>query len=524
MVSTEFVILGGMVIVAIILFLISYNFIVSSEKEVKEYGYKADAEEIADLVKRIAFSTVDYVRVFRYVRTCNVTVKNGLLKYGKEGIKFSFFVPKNVLETELKDVSSVCILKIKNETMIMEECPRCDLDSVCTKDECKEDCLDCYGPSDECIGDGFCNLKIGENCMNSPDCSCDGLLCCPPDPEANEFGCVDKHDLDEGEECFCDNECKAGLTCNPTTSDFKDYGKACCPPGKSWNGNKCVAECLTTTRCQNKWWPNNFGGMFVINEPVFFCNVYEVCDSRIKDIIKEIVECCNTKCSGNCHRMCIDAVKDSGLDKTDTPQTRKKCYGLYAIYGLGPASRWMHGYWCDEICCKIGPPGFCSCSGTTKKGCSGGFCPLPSDAASTSVSCKGCVGIGNCQWKSDSDMKQNTCCFGEAPAHASLTKIRTGVCTDYAIAVVTLLRSVGYEKNEVFATCGPGHMYNLVKFPGETKYRFVDVVGNKLYISGITGPDFYSDRCSYGYRCGGCTNDEGAFKCPPGSETIGRGC
>lgn len=159
------------------------------------------------------------------------------------------------------------------------------------------------------------------------------------------------------------------------------------------------------------------------------CDYYEVCHDVVKPIAEEVIECCNNKCSADCHSLCQRALDDSGLSTTDNDQTRKKCYGLYTIYGLGPAARWLKGY--------------------------------------------------------------NHSYPIEKPASIMLTR-GIWMCTGYSIEVTTILRSVGYEKNEAFSICGPGHAYNLVKFPGESKYRFVDTVGNGLYISDMIGePDWY---------------------------------
>ena len=45
-------------------------------------------------------------------------------------------------------------------------------DGICTAKECHTCALDCDGPKDICIGDGYCDSAIGESCENSVDCSC----------------------------------------------------------------------------------------------------------------------------------------------------------------------------------------------------------------------------------------------------------------------------------------------------------------------------------------------------------------
>lgn len=123
----------------------------------------------------------------------------------------------------------------------------CKDDGKCEKFECPAGCKDCIGPNPICIGDGACTVSIEENCENSPvDCSCSIGICCPDHPDVDEKGCslTAELDLNKGERCYCDAQCKAGLKCNPTAPGFTGYAKACCEPGKGWDGNDCIVlEC-----------------------------------------------------------------------------------------------------------------------------------------------------------------------------------------------------------------------------------------------------------------------------------------
>ncbi|MCK4428863.1 MAG: hypothetical protein KAU95_00700, partial [Candidatus Aenigmarchaeota archaeon] len=328
----------------------------------------------------------------------------------------------------------------------------------------------------ECCNNSKCGS--GENCENCPDdcpigATCVDLnkVCCPDSFDSDDYGCSETVNLTRGKSCFCDNQCSVGLNCTETTEDFRLYKKACCDLGKQWNGTNCTDGICpkTISTCFNHWHWEHYGTRIHINDrqssspsspatydpynmpSVTTCDMYEVCHpTEVKDIAKEIVSCCNDKCSGDCHTLCNRAVHNSGLDTTDTKETRKKCYGLYIIYGMGPAAAWTKGY------------------------------------------------------------KHHL----EQPASIMLSQ-STWMCTGYAIMLATLLRSVGYEKNEAYGTCGPGHMFNIVKFPGESRYRIVDTTGNKLYIAGLEGSAGYP-YSTYGSGCNGCTNDEGAFSCPGG--------
>jgi len=116
------------------------------------------------------------------------------------------------------------------------------------------------------------------------------------------------------------------------------------------------------------------------------------------------------------------------------------------------------------------------------------------------------------------------------PVHASINLLSTGTCVDYSFAVTTILRKLGYSKDEVFSVNGEGHGYNLVKFPGESKWHYVDTVGNnggKVY-GGSGYPQIYNstghlvtwyDYCKN--MDGGCSNDyysESVRICPPNNQ------
>ncbi|MEM7827052.1 MAG: hypothetical protein QXQ40_02400 [Candidatus Aenigmatarchaeota archaeon] len=312
---------------------------------------------------------------------------------------------------------------------------------------------------EECCGNRICGKN--ENCeLCSVDCpsgnTCEdfGKVCCPKDKSADNFGCTIVKNLTEGGECTCNIQCAENLTCEKISGH-------CCPEGKFWNGTNCtiIPVCPTDiTSCYNRWHWNNFGTPIKINIQGYSCDYFEVCyDPIVKNIAKEIIDCCNNRCSGNCHSLCNKALSESGLGSIDTQETRKKCYGLYTLYGLGPAARWMKGYMIHI----------------------------------------------------------------EEPASIMLSK-STWMCTGYSIVLTTLLRSVGYKKDEAYTICGPQHAYNIIKFPGDTKFHLADTVGNRgpPYRPGST-PGTWYPYCSYG-GCSPCMmNDEGGTNCPPRSNVFG---
>jgi len=100
------------------------------------------------------------------------------------------------------------------------------------------DDLDCERNTDPtfwCDGDQICDSNRGENCQNSKDCKkiCDdkNFICCPDDKKADDFGCTDRKNLKEGEQCGCDKQCINKMKCDGTYH--------CCPDEMEWNGTDC---------------------------------------------------------------------------------------------------------------------------------------------------------------------------------------------------------------------------------------------------------------------------------------------
>lgn len=242
---SEFMIIAAIVIVGLIFLVVAQKFIFSSSEQTKEYQYREEGQSLVSLLDRLSTETANYASYKQYINFCNITVDNGVLTYERNGIKNSFQVSKEVNDVYLKDISSICVSKNENGITIASDCT-CNYDGLCTPAECKEPCEDCRGPRSQCIGDDFCNKNILENCQNSIDCKCESGVCCPGSPDSDGRGCTSGENAlkKKGEECWCDVQCESGLKCNPTTSTFKNYNKACCEEGKNWNGTDCIVpEC-----------------------------------------------------------------------------------------------------------------------------------------------------------------------------------------------------------------------------------------------------------------------------------------
>jgi len=93
---------------------------------------------------------------------------------------------------------------------------------------------------------------------------------------------------------------------------------------------------------------------------------------------------------------------------------------------------------------------------------------------------------------------------------------------DYSAALTTLLRKLGYKKNEVYTVESPTHAYNMVRFPYDRKYTVVDTTGNNnpAVILGETPSSllFGFDYCGEIKKC---YNDKGPTLCPNQQDIYG---
>ncbi|MFT4304584.1 MAG: hypothetical protein ACMXX8_00700, partial [Candidatus Woesearchaeota archaeon] len=141
-------------------------------------------------------------------------------------------------------------------------------------------------------------------------------------------------------------------------------------------------------------------------------------------------------------------------------------------------------------------------------------------------------------WKDNQDWTKNSCYFSDLPASVSLMELQTGQCVDYSVMATTLLRVAGYKEDEVYTLLGPGHAFNIIKFPGDDKFKLFDTTGNSARFNqgnmiyyqnpkqGITWK--YCDyiinpnNAHHTIRNFICTNDNGGHTCPLDSEV--KGC
>ena len=262
MISHEFILLAGVVIAGLVFFMAIQSYITGEIGKTGEFKVIASAERISSILEKFSAES-SYARYCINISLSDVKIESGYLTLTQKEGSYTLPVPEDVKDADLKEVAHLCFVRnIDGSIEIFGEPIICDMDGICDERECRYCCPDC-SPSD-CAGDGECELCLGENCLNSPDCSCREGVCCPADPASDDYGCVNESriNLSEGEECFCDNECRAGLKCNPTSPEFTEFEKACCEPGKMWNGSACTISnctypCVPNCILPKKWdWRN----------------------------------------------------------------------------------------------------------------------------------------------------------------------------------------------------------------------------------------------------------------------------
>ena len=368
----------------------------------------------------------------------------------------------------------------------------------------------------------------------------------------------------------CEGLCQDGRclppTCDDGVQDRDEEGVDCggryCPPCSDCDtGAKWAPH---DTPCRHHW-PTDEGPRIGMNTHDDSCAIVEVCHPDLDYIVADAITCCEHadyatrftghRAAGKCSA-CSYARSHSGIDADYNPTTFKKCLGLYGIKSLESGAVYMQGYFSGELCCygsdhcpkgnatkripaclkyEVDPAAWEM--GDSSRDSSGAFCYCKPFERRPDFQ----MGGHRCEyyeflwwkwgkegyWKSDTDFRKNSDSFCDVPAHASINRLSTGTCVDYSFALTTILRKLGYSKDEVFSVNGDGHGYNLVKFPGETKWHYVDTVGNSG--GGVYGGAGYPDPKTAWYDyCRnmdeGCSNDyysQSRGNCPSNDEIYG---
>jgi hypothetical protein len=327
-----------------------------------------------------------------------------------------------------------------------------------------------------------------------------------------------------------------------------DCGGSYCPPCAACSTGAKWAP--SDTPCSHAW-PTSDGPTIGMNTESDSCDIIEVCDPDLDYIIRDAITCAEhadfaTRYTGTraADRACACrlARASSGIDTNYNPTTYKRTLAYFVINGLGTCHAYMQGYFHGEWCCAgdddtcpdtcsywhVNPAAWEMGTGT---GCDPDTGARP-DFRMGGHRCEyydawifGKYGKAG-YWHSDTNYHSNSDSVADVPAHASINLLSTGTCVDYSFALTTLLRKIGYSRDDVFSVNGEGHGYNLLRFPGEVKFHYVDTVGNNGGgVYGGTGfPAIYnaSGSCVAWYNyCTkmdeGCSNDnygESTSRCP----------
>lgn len=366
-------------LIGIIIFSSVQNFLFYFSKEIEKKIEEEKVKNFIELIKKISKISTEYFYTQYFLGLSNLIVKDNIIKINIENRNYSFFLDFNVEETEIYKASKYCILKDFEKIKIFN----CDYpinisNNFCEIEECKLESKECKGPNPICIGDGYCNRFIGENCRNSIDCIEDSKekVCCPEDPNSDEKGYTIRKN--RGEECFCDNQCSGNLKCNPVASGFKKYNKACCEEGKYWNGSECIdeeKECkypcsLECNKLPEKWDWRNVNGKNYLNpvrdqgtcgscwafttigtvESVY--NIEKNCPACNKDLSEQQLvsnnqPCCSYcgSCDGGYLHKALEYVKSVGVvDENCCP---------YVAYSHGSQLPYMWCNICNEYSKKV---------------------------------------------------------------------------------------------------------------------------------------------------------------------------
>jgi|GEM_PF-4441560 len=256
---------------------------------------------------------------------------------------------------------------------------------------------------------------------------------CNPDYET---GKSDQAVLSSTAAIYCNFGCKDGAcrrpqacstlgggNCSDGIKNQDETGVDCggkCPP--------CASTCVTGAKYAPSDTPcTSVNGLdpYTVNmtwtnstDYNHICWWYEVCHKDLDFVIEEATKCCSAQTEEE-----VASMPDRYLCKDALNlggDNCQKCVGMYIVKGMGTYARWMQGY--QEL-----------------------------DTLYTNP---------------------------HPTAETLINHYKIGVCRDYALATATLLRKAGYAQDDVGSYCDGAHCWDVVRFPGDSKWTVVDTTGN----------------------------------------------
>jgi len=263
------------------------------------------------------------------------------------------------------------------------------------------------------------------------------------------------------------------------------------------------------TSCQTQW-PTQEGELIVMNTRSPSCSLVEVCSPELDPMIEEVLDCCDGT-------PLKDPKKSQACNFANkySQGSNKRCQALYAVKAVGDSAIYMQDYFEAEMCC-YGVEAICNKKTNFYKALP---TPRTNKPSSQQLLCKTTPDnhiLGT--WLSDSIMSYNNIALQDVHAAATLTVLGTGTCVDYSVALVTLLRKLGYSNDEVFIAEASNHAYTIIRLPLDRKYHIVDTTGNKA-------PSIVLGNVPQGYpyceNIQNCYNDLGKQLCPELKSIVG---
>jgi hypothetical protein len=291
-ISENLVDVFGIVISVFLIFLIGISLFTSQTERGGEAGYASMARQIAVIIDRVAAEAGSARMEYVMIRglPADVTVGSREVVLSRENARkagASFSAPTGMEEQVIKNPSSLCVVKSRNDKKIIVQggtckCTtndnRCDAscvvdgicDPACIKNEKDYICL----PACAAGGDGICDsdcISQAEDWVWDPDCAKpDGV--CDPDSDGLTDGVCDPDCLKNQTDGLCDPECIKNR--DRDGNGVEDDRDGICDLD-CLSSTNVVAETGIVTRHNVTCNPANAAHRQCLGDSVYICGRYE---------------------------------------------------------------------------------------------------------------------------------------------------------------------------------------------------------------------------------------------------------